>query len=35
MFERFDEVSKAGGIQIVQVLFPGVCVVIKDATSDN
>ena len=35
MFERFDEVAKAGGILRVPVLFPGVSVVIQDATSDN
>ena len=35
MFERFDEVAKAGGILRVPVLFPGVSVVIQDATSDK
>ena len=35
MFEQFDDVAKAGGILRVRVLFPGVCVVIQDATSDR
>ena len=35
MFERFDELAKAGGILRVRYLFPGVSVVIQEATSDK
>ena len=32
MFERFEEVARAGGIRL---LSPSICVVIKDTTSDK
>ena len=35
MFKRFEELAKAGGILRVPVLFPGVTVLIQDATSDK
>ena len=35
MFDRVEEIAKAGGILRVRVLFPGVRVVIQDATSDK
>ena len=35
MFKRFEELAKAGGILRVPVLFPGVTVLIQDATSDQ
>ena len=34
MFELFMDLSKAGGILTVRVLFPDVHVLIQDATSD-
>ena len=35
MFKLFKELAKAGGILRVRVLFPGVTVLIQDATSDQ
>ena len=35
MFALFEEVSKAGGILRVHIHFPGVSVLIQDATSDK
>ena len=35
MFEQFEELAKAGGALKVSVLFPCVCVVIQEATSDE
>ena len=35
VFERFDEVAKAGGILRVSVLLACVCVIIQDAASDK
>ena len=35
MFARFEVVPKAAGVLRARVLFPGVSVLIQDATSDE